>query len=339
MAKPAWACFLSAIVLTFICAGIYAFIEHRGVAQATLSIEHSGAAQAPLSEVETVIGVDANPAGNSGTSLGTINGCISVSSTGGPFYIDLIVQDVTNLKSFDGTFRFDGTILEVTGVDVVGPVGSRYFLATASGSDIPLESHPSTLPNHTGSFQVNAVDHANAPESGEGILARLQITPRGPTGTSKANFDWRPDGYPISGVWLFDQAGNAIGDLDEDDYFDGVALSAQIAVDEPCPGECLPDVDNDSDGFDDDLECYLPTDQLDACPNSPSHDAWPLDMNMDRLINLGGDVSNYIGRMGATAGPPPSSNWMKRLDLNADGLLNLGGDVSKYVGHIGQTCS
>jgi len=60
---------------------------------------------------------------------------------------------------------------------------------------------------------------------------------------------------------------------------------------------------------------------------------------MDRLINLGGDVSNYIGRMAATAGPPPSPNWWQRLDFNMDGLLNLGGDVSKYIGNMAKTCT
>ena len=320
MAKPAWACFLSAIVLTFICAGIYAFIERADVAKATLS------------EVETIIGVDANPAGNSGTSLGSINGCIRVSHND-TFSIDLIVQDVANLKSFDGTFRFDGSILEVTGVDVVGPVGSRYFLATAPESDI--ESHPDPVPNSSGSFLINAVDRANAPESGKGTLARLQIRAKA-AGTSKANFNLRPD-FATSGVQLFDQAGNAIPPIDEYNNFDGTILDAQIAVDVPCPAACEPDVDTDSDGFNDDVECYLPTDQLDACPNNPSHDAWPLDMNMDTFVTMV-DVNRYAGRLGSTGGPPPSPAWLKRLDLNMDNFITMV-DVNKYAGKLGSKCT
>ena len=332
MAKPAWACFLSAIVLTFICGGIYAFIEHRGVAQATLSTEHSGVAQATLSEVETIIGVDANPAGNSGTSLGSINGCIRVSHND-TFSIDLIVQDVANLKSFDGTFRFDGSILEVTGVDVVGPVGSRYFLATAPESDI--ESHPDPVPNSSGSFLINAVDRANAPESGKGTLARLQIRAKA-AGTSKANFNLRPD-FATSGVQLFDQACNAIPPIDEYNNFDGTILDAQIAVDVPCPAACEPDVDTDSDGFHDDIECYLPTDQLDACPNNPSHDAWPLDINMDTFVTMA-DVNRYAGRLGSTGGPPPSPMWLKRQDIKMDNFITMA-DVNKYAGKLGSKCT
>jgi len=98
--------------------------------------------------------------------------------------------------------------------------------------------------------------------------------------------------------------------------------------------------DTDGDGFTDYQEVYLGTDPTGDCPDDPGvHDAWPLDMNMDRLINLGGDIAAYIGHMGATAGPPPSANWVQRLDLNADGDINLGGDVVKYVGKMGAECT
>jgi len=315
MRKPIWVGFVSVIVLAFICAGIHALTERGDVAEATLS------------EVNTVIGVDANPTGNTATSLGTINGCISVNPTDS-FYIDLFIKDVTNLNSFDGTFRFDGTILEVTGVDV------QQLLATAPGSSVT--SYSGSVPNHSGSFLVNAMDYGEAPESGEGILARLEITPRGPAGISKANFDLRPDGYLISGVILWDETGAVIGDLDGDDYFDGVALSAEIAVDEPCPGECLPDVDTDGDGFDDDVECYLPTDPLDNCPDNDTDDAWPLDINMNKDLSVSDDVFNYVGRIGATPGSP---NWWVRLDLDMSGDISVSGDVFLYVGHVGQECS
>jgi len=333
MGKPIWIGLVSAIIVASVCVGIYALTERGDVAQATPSIEHSGAAQAPLSQVETVIGVDANPAGNTATSLGTINSCISVNSTDS-FDIDLIVQDVTNLNSYDGSFRFDGSILEVTGVNV------QQLLATAPESSVT--SYSGSVPNHSGSFQVNAMDYGEAPESGEGILATLEITPRGPAGISKANFDLRPDGYPISGVQLFDETGTAIGDLSQppDDYFDGTILNAQIAVDEPCPGECLPDVDTDSDGFDDDVECYLPTDPLDACPDVLYiDDAWPPDNNADTYVTVGGDVLSYRGSIGASGGPPPDPNWLQRLDLNMDNFITVGGDVLGFRGRIGQHCS
>ena len=56
--------------------------------------------------------------------------------------------------------------------------------------------------------------------------------------------------------------------------------------------------DTDCDGWMDDEESYLGTDPLDACPNNPSHDAWPLDNNMDRAVTVVGDVLLYAGMIG-----------------------------------------
>jgi hypothetical protein len=97
--------------------------------------------------------------------------------------------------------------------------------------------------------------------------------------------------------------------------------------------------DSDGDDFVDAVELYLDTDPLDACPDGPTDDAWPLDMNKNKIITLGGDVLKYIGRMGATGGPPASPNWLKRLDLNMDNILTLGGDVQKYIGKMGTECT
>jgi hypothetical protein len=93
--------------------------------------------------------------------------------------------------------------------------------------------------------------------------------------------------------------------------------------------------DTDCDGFKDDVEDYLGTDQLEDCPDAVgSHDAWPLDMNMDRLINLTGDVAKYSGKIGCNVSSPDC----RRLDLNADGAVNLTGDAVLYVGKIGMYC-
>jgi hypothetical protein len=91
------------------------------------------------------------------------------------------------------------------------------------------------------------------------------------------------------------------------------------------------DPDDDNDGFTDTVELYIGTDPLKACgPN-----AWPLDINNDRYITVGGDVSKYTGKIGAKVG---DAKYDKRLDLNADGYITVGGDVAKYTGKIGQRC-
>jgi subtilisin family serine protease len=100
------------------------------------------------------------------------------------------------------------------------------------------------------------------------------------------------------------------------------------------PGCGAPDLDKD--GFDDDLELYLGTDPFDACPDDPADDAWPLDINMDKMVTVVGDALNFRGRIGATPGSP---EWLQRLDFNMDGVLTVVGDVLTYRGMIGETCT
>jgi hypothetical protein len=98
--------------------------------------------------------------------------------------------------------------------------------------------------------------------------------------------------------------------------------------------------DPDIDGFTDYIELYVVTDADDACPDVVgSDDAWPLDVNMDKFVTVGGDILPYRGRIGATGGPPPSANWLRRLDLNADNYITVGGDILPFRGMIGQSCT
>jgi hypothetical protein len=102
---------------------------------------------------------------------------------------------------------------------------------------------------------------------------------------------------------------------------------------------CASGVDTDLDGFNDDVECYLPTDSRDDCTDNPGvHDAWPLDVNMDRFVTVGGDILPFRGRIGAWGGPPADPNWMQRLDINMDNFLTVGGDVLPFRGMVGASC-
>jgi hypothetical protein len=94
--------------------------------------------------------------------------------------------------------------------------------------------------------------------------------------------------------------------------------------------------DTDGDGFDDSVEAHVGTDPLDNCPDDPSDDAWPLDINKDGGITVVADVLNFRGRIGATPGAP---NWWQRLDFNADGQISVVGDVLMFRGRIGETCT
>lgn len=114
----------------------------------------------------------------------------------------------------------------------------------------------------------------------------------------------------------------------------------------PQPPACGPGVDSDGDDFDNDIECYLGTDPLDACPDvlgspglcpGPScdgDDAWPPDFDVNAWVNIA-DVLKFEGRLGTNVGDP---GYVRRLDLNTDGPVNIG-DVLVFKGRLGQRCT
>jgi hypothetical protein len=394
MGKPIWAGFLSVIVLALICAGIYAFSERADVAKATLS------------QVITIVGVDTNTTSNGATQLGTIDRptdrCVAITSTG-TFYIDLFVKDVTDLWSWDGTLSFDESVVAVNSLAVNG-----YFLGSNNYPFLDCSAGDQCL--------VSNLDKSYAGHNGSGVLGRLALTPvevGATTKTSKLYFTWGI--YGKSGVTLLDGSTShvAIGDLDGDQFFDGLVFNAMVVVgtNATCPtdadkdgftnveesvdgsdlldaastpemcdnvdndldgvtdewydrnpangtADCVDDdadsdgdttynpddSDDDNDGYTDAREAYLATDSLANCFGHPYHggrpypyhSAWPLDINNDGVLNLVGDVANYVGKIGSAKG---DGVFRQRLDLNGNGAISLTTDVALYVGHIGDTCS
>jgi hypothetical protein len=94
------------------------------------------------------------------------------------------------------------------------------------------------------------------------------------------------------------------------------------------------DSDDDNDGFTDTIEAYLGTDPLDNCPDDPSDDAWPFDINVDTWSNVL-DVLLYKGHLQTQVGDPA---YDQRLDLNADTWVNVL-DVLLYKGHLQVQCT
>jgi putative hemolysin len=117
--------------------------------------------------------------------------------------------------------------------------------------------------------------------------------------------------------------------LDIDSDGDGIA----DAIDN-CPSDYNPaqtdtdgdglgnvcDPDDDNDGFTDDKELYMGTDPLDACPDNPSDDAWPPDVNRDTRANVG-DLLAFVPRLLTRVG---DALYSPRFDLNVDGRVNVG---------------
>lgn len=180
----------------------------------------TGTAQEPVE-----LGADTDISGNSSTSVGTVDNCISVSS-GDTFNLDIFVSDVTELIHWELYLKLDPSIVEVTDADM------RMFLNTNSQSSLKTQ----WIPYANGRHFLGAADLKGAPESGSGVLARLTLHAKAP-GLSSAEFlydDLDSDGDMDIGPRLTALGGIAVGDVTGDGVFDDQPETALIAVDESC---------------------------------------------------------------------------------------------------------
>jgi hypothetical protein len=173
------------------------------------------------------VGIDADPTGNTATSLGSIESCRSVSLSQPTFSVDFWVKDIPSpgIEGFQGDVGYDPTRLNVTGYTVV------MLLAANPGSTVwdftrTDVGDPDHLPDADGKFTPVAVDGGSAPgETGSGVLARITFLAIA-NGTSPLT---------LTKVKLMDANGNAIGDTNGDRIFDGPISNAEIRIGEPCP--------------------------------------------------------------------------------------------------------
>jgi len=209
------------------------------------------------------VGIDADPAGNTATSLGPIDSCIAV-TTGDTFDVDVFVKDVEDLWFWGVEITHDLSVIEIIDIDV------QKFLAASPGSEVQIQlARLYEQPGALASYALAAKDVDGPRESGEGVLATLTLRAVGP-GVSTAAIQ-QPE------LWI---DGLELADI-------GSTLQAQIAVDQGCgsdtDGDGWPDEvdncpldanptqrDNDSDGqgdaCDDDDDNDTITDDNDNCP-------------------------------------------------------------------------
>jgi hypothetical protein len=178
----------------------------------------------------TTLGVDADPTGNTATSLGSIEHCTSV-KTGDTFEVDIFITNATDLLAWEAYFVYDPSILRVEARY------ARLFQMANAGSNVFDASE--APPGEPGRYRIAAADIADppAPDSGSGVLARLTLLALS-TGVSLASLppiDVTGDGRPDFGPTLADAAGKRIADANEDGLFDGPVIDAWIAVDTACP--------------------------------------------------------------------------------------------------------
>ena len=181
------------------------------------SVSHGSAA--------VTVGIDADPTGNTATTLGSIESCRSVTN-GATFTVDFWLKDISSpaLDGFQGDLGYDPTRLNVTGYYIAALfMGSATEIWdwTATG-----EGQQDHIPDFDGKFRPAASESTSGhPRTGSGVLARITFLAIA-DGTSPLT---------LEKVKLSDPAGNPIGDTNEDFIFDGPISNAEIRIGEPCP--------------------------------------------------------------------------------------------------------
>jgi len=194
----------------------------------------SGPTSLPLAQEPTSLGIDVIPTDNTPTSVVQIDSC-ALAQEGDTFDINLVIGNVTDLLAWELRISYDPEVLEIRDKD------ATLFQGANSGSDVFDLSEET--PDDDGLYLLQSFDAAepDSPDSGSGVLARLQLKAIGP-GISPLTID-KPDldgdGTPDQGPLLRNVAGDIIGDDDGDTLFDGPVSSAEIRVDEECPGAAL----------------------------------------------------------------------------------------------------
>lgn len=185
---------------------------------------------AAYAQDETAIGVDATTEGNTATSLGSRDSCISVDK-GETFDVDVFIVNVTDLLAWETYLAYDNAVVQVIDRDV------DMFQAADPGSSV-FNTSESVPPNDDGLFRVGGADLIDPPvgDSGSGVLARLTLEAldTGHTTLSIEPIDIDDDGEPDIGPTLADIDGERIGDADGDAFFDGPFFAAEVAVDSDC---------------------------------------------------------------------------------------------------------
>ena len=185
------------------------------IAATALSIGHSQHVGEALQATVT-FGIDADASGNTATSLGPIDDCVSVPS-GSTFDVDIFVTDVTDIAGWQAALTYDPAVVTVADAKV------DLFLAADPESDVTnLSDYP---PDSDGDFLFAVGDlRERGGEDGSGVLARVSLEA---VGVGVSSLD-------LQEIVIAGPGGTIIGDVGGDDSYDGPVHLARVAVDQSC---------------------------------------------------------------------------------------------------------
>lgn len=154
----------------------------------------------------TVIGVDANPSGNTANSLGTRDACVEV-DVGEDFDVDVYIEGANDLKGFDIYFGFNPSLVEVR-----DPAYDQMMISGFDASVSDVNYYFIAVGANSGGPGVN----------GEGVLARMHLRAKA-QGVSEALARTTP-------------AAPYLSSTTEQHYHFNPILNAQIAIGQSCAG-------------------------------------------------------------------------------------------------------
>lgn len=244
--------------------------------------------------------------------------------------------------------------------------GDTFYNGTPTNGTVAVNSPSTCNPDDDGDTVLdvndNCPNNANPTQAdmdvdGQGDVCDLDIDGDGFHNTQETAFASNPnsaaskievcDGLDNDADTVIDEDG-----LDHDD--DGNHNDAGPDADGDTIKDCLdPTTNTDGDAtmnpsdtnddnpmagtndlFSDVEENWVGTDSLDACPNDVTDNAWPVDTNNSKTVNIG-DVITFKDPMLTAMGNP---KYNRRYDFNASSTVNIG-DVIRFSGVILTSCT